>query len=359
MANKFKTITKKDHTTRRTLLHEAIPITGSMISGTYVSTLSVATNTKNYSHGMFQSYYDYPYLSSSANHLFDVTCGHSILSVFSASTTNQNSKKINIYNQMAQICRGYDDTGSIKYFTQDGTHTGARMNETIFMNFSRLLTKDEIKKESFSILINSGGLPSNPHSQLTVSDPRANTGYLTNSPAGEWAIVHTNSADPNPNGTSGVGHLYYQAGVLVLTASIFSASAGSVANSDNHFGPNTVGLEGTQSYAAVATGSTIQAVAEGFANRIENIQFNNTTQLHSSIYFCRVNHNEFNHSSNPTYTSGSKYVVKNKSSDSPLSYITTVGLYSQNNVLLAVAKLSEPLLKTPETEYTLRVRLDY
>ncbi len=42
-----------------------------------------------------------------------------------------------------------------------------------------------------------------------------------------------------------------------------------------------------------------------------------------------------------------------------LIFITTVGLYSSDNELLAVAKLSEPLKKDPTTEFTLRVRLDY
>ncbi len=93
--------------------------------------------------------------------------------------------------------------------------------------------------------------------------------------------------------------------------------------------------------------------------RIQNIQFNNTVELNSSIYFCRINHNEYNYSANPTYLSSSKLVVKNKSSDMPVSYVTSVGLYSADNELLAVAKLSEPLKKTPTNELTLRVRLDY
>jgi hypothetical protein len=43
----------------------------------------------------------------------------------------------------------------------------------------------------------------------------------------------------------------------------------------------------------------------------------------------------------------------------PVAYPTTVGLYSADRELLAVAKLSEPLKKDPNTELTLRVRLDY
>ena len=52
-------------------------------------------------------------------------------------------------------------------------------------------------------------------------------------------------------------------------------------------------------------------------------------------------------------------VVKNNSQDVPVSYVTTVGMYSADNELLAVAKLSEPLKKDPTTEFTVRVRLDY
>jgi hypothetical protein len=52
-------------------------------------------------------------------------------------------------------------------------------------------------------------------------------------------------------------------------------------------------------------------------------------------------------------------VVKTNAQDLPVTYVTTVGLYSADNELLAVAKLSEPLKKDPTTEFTLRVRLDY
>ena len=92
---------------------------------------------------------------------------------------------------------------------------------------------------------------------------------------------------------------------------------------------------------------------------MNNLAFNNTTELNSTIYFCRANTSDFNYSSNPTYLSGSKIRVKDQETDSPISYVTKVGLYSADNELLAVAKLSEPLKKDPTNEFTLRVRLDY
>ena len=111
--------------------------------------------------------------------------------------------------------------------------------------------------------------------------------------------------------------------------------------------------------SASLTGSAISASCNYFRHRLYNISFNNTTELNSTIHFCRINHNDFNYSSNPTYLSASQIRVKNNSLDSPISYLTTVGLYSSDNELLAVAKLSEPLKKDPTNEMTIRVRLDY
>ena len=126
MATTFKNFLSNDIANTRTLLHEAIPITGSIVSGTYAE-----NNIKTYGHGMFSSVYDYPYLSSSANHIFDSTVGLANTSPLSASTTSQLSKKLNIYNQMAQYLVGYDQTGSIKKFTMPTTN--AQMHSCYFV----------------------------------------------------------------------------------------------------------------------------------------------------------------------------------------------------------------------------------
>ena len=84
MANTFfKSFSEADRTTSRTLLHEAIPITGSIVSGTY----NANSNIKSFSHAMYKSVYDYPYLSSSANHIFDVSFGYNVSSSFRNAAT--------------------------------------------------------------------------------------------------------------------------------------------------------------------------------------------------------------------------------------------------------------------------------
>ena len=83
-------------------------------------------------------------------------------------------------------------------------------------------------------------------------------------------------------------------------------------------------------------------------------------QIKSSHYFCRVRSNEYNWSQNPTYFQGDNAELTNTTFiQDPKSYITTVGLYNNNNELLAVAKLSQPLLKSRDREAVIKVRLDF
>jgi len=367
MASTFKNLLNDDVTTTRTLLHEAIPITGTIVTGTYKE-----ENIKTFTHGMFESVYDYPYLSSSANHIFDITYGCSSAASSSIAYdgtageldngfNTQQAKKLNIYNQMAQVLMGYTTASLIRKFDSDGTLSTADddaglMHHCFFLNFTRLLVKDEVKKGSFRLKLFPSGSCTNLGGDdlLTIGDYQATNEYRS-SPAGDYGLVYTSSTGINAN--SSYGLLFYQAGILVLTSSIFVQEFG---------GPQTELIKKSGSAKApgfgidqAQTGSTIEQLARGFRHRYNNLDLNNSIELNSTIYFCRANHNEFNYSSNPTYVSGSKLRVKKNVGDLPVSYITSIGLYSSDNELLAVAKLSEPIKKDPNTELTLRVRLDY
>jgi len=360
MASVFKTLTSKDITNSRTLLHESIPVTGTIVSGTYNAN-GPEENIKNFAHGIFQSVYDYPYLSSSANHVFDITFGYSNNSALSASSNVQNAKKINIYNQMAQVLAGYDVNGSILEFDQDGDIIagGAKHREVFFINLSRLLVKDEIKKGSLTLSLAIGGsVTGNLSSSTAITDTGNQNDFKVNSPAGEYSLLSIAAGELTG---SNVGLVFYQAGIIVLTASIFAgtgSSAGIAPYITQQFAPGTTG-SAFHTLATLMTGSDIQTLADAFRTRWGNLQLNNTTELNSTIYHLRINNDEFNYSSNPTYLNSSKIRVKNTTSDSPVSYITTIGLYSADNELLAVAKLSEPIKKTPASEFNLRTRLDF
>jgi hypothetical protein len=91
-----------------------------------------------------------------------------------------------------------------------------------------------------------------------------------------------------------------------------------------------------------------------------NFKLNSQETITSDYVFVRARSAEFNYSENPSYISGSTgevlypYFINN-----PQTYITTIGLYNDSTELLAVAKLSRPLLKNFTKEALVRVKLDF
>jgi hypothetical protein len=87
---------------------------------------------------------------------------------------------------------------------------------------------------------------------------------------------------------------------------------------------------------------------------------NSQETITSDYVFVRPRSAEYNYSENPSYISGSTgeviypYFINN-----PQTYITTIGLYNDTNELLAVAKLSRPLLKNFTKEALVRIKLDF
>jgi hypothetical protein len=87
---------------------------------------------------------------------------------------------------------------------------------------------------------------------------------------------------------------------------------------------------------------------------------NSQETIVSNYVFVRPRSSEFNYSENPSFISGSTgEVLYSNFINNPQVYITTIGLYNDTNELLAVAKLSRPLLKDFTKEALVRVKLDF
>jgi len=87
---------------------------------------------------------------------------------------------------------------------------------------------------------------------------------------------------------------------------------------------------------------------------------NSKETLSSDFVFVRARNSEFNYSENPAFISGSTgEVLYSSFINNPTTYITTVGLYNNASELLAVAKLSTPLIKDFTKEALIRVKLDF
>ena len=87
---------------------------------------------------------------------------------------------------------------------------------------------------------------------------------------------------------------------------------------------------------------------------------NSQETITSDFIFVRSRNSEFNYSENPSFISGTTgTVIYSSFINNPQTYVTTVGLYNDNNELVAVAKLSRPLIKDFTKESLIRVKLDF
>jgi hypothetical protein len=145
--------------------------------------------------------------------------------------------------------------------------------------------------------------------------------------------------------------LYYQAGVAVLVPEVFSNTSSNTGNP----------WSGTLDYGSLATTGNFENLLNGCRYRFDNITFTNQSNLQSAYYFIRMQNDEFNYSSNPTWVDSSGRIITTSGSTNygPIVYPTKVGLLGENNEVLAVACINTPLKKSFENEQGLIVRLDY
>jgi len=90
-----------------------------------------------------------------------------------------------------------------------------------------------------------------------------------------------------------------------------------------------------------------------------NFQLNSQETISSDYIFVRIKNAEYNYTTNPSFITGSGDLIYSNYIYNPQTYITTVGMYNTNNELLAVAKLSRPLVKDFTKEALIRVKLDW
>jgi len=91
----------------------------------------------------------------------------------------------------------------------------------------------------------------------------------------------------------------------------------------------------------------------------EGARVNAAVNFKTKLYFCRALHNEYNYSTNPTYSTGSTDNTQTYRLEEPETFVTTIGLFNNSNECLAVGKLSQPLRKDFGRESVIRLRLDF
>mgnify|MGYP003109908259 CR=1 FL=1 len=248
------------------------------------------------------------------------------------------------------------------------------VNETssIFINVNRQRFKERIDPGNWELTISSSyihaGHSPNPTvgSQITLTDDSAanqatlgDYGQLYKVVTGSIGITDMNGASiSNP---TQYGWFYPDMGVIMLSPRLLNmdivetnycwcpGNANNVGSTNVNPTLNRIVGFFTGSNSLLPQGQ----VSSSFAAR-------SSERVFATHYFCRLKNAEYNFSNNPTFTSGSQGQFAHPSMyRDPKVYITTVGMYNDNNELLATAKLSKPLLKSFTREALIRIKLEF
>tara|TARA_R110002126_G_scaffold8945_2_gene41076 strand:- start:2705 stop:3952 length:1248 start_codon:yes stop_codon:yes gene_type:complete len=287
---------------------------------------------------------------------YSIAYGHALGSGSDSQGQLNDSPSRAIYSQYKQLLLESSDTR----FTVNGTDT----DSIYVINFSRARTKEKLDPGNFELPLisltsrntNATGSVVTGSTVFTLIDDSGNSGAPTVGSSGRvFNIVSGSINNGIYNSTSPVyyGLVYPDYGVMILNAQTLDANlsfltnTGSSSEGNNHFAMYH-SISGSATKTNPATSDPY-----GFSAR-------NAETITSTHYFVRIKNAEYNFSNNPSFTTGSVGEFRQSTFlGDPKTYITTIGMYSDQRELLAVAKLSQPLLKSFKNEALIRVKLDF
>tara|TARA_R110002074_G_scaffold264246_4_gene436298 strand:- start:47 stop:1105 length:1059 start_codon:yes stop_codon:yes gene_type:complete len=218
-------------------------------------------------------------------------------------------------------------------------------DDIIVINVARARFRQKIDPGNWELKIASGSLVSGSTSNMTFIDNSGEEETPTINEAGRVVGIFSGSGAVTASNTQ-YGLFYPDHGVLVFNANRLATETGMPLNSGS-------ALTMTTQARNSVTASLYISASTYFAARSEE-------KVTSTHYFIRVTNKNFNFSNNPTFVTGSTGTFKHASMlRNPSVYVTTIGMYDDNNRLVAVAKLSKPLLKSFNREALVKVKLDY
>jgi hypothetical protein len=358
---------------------------------------------------LFQTVYDQDLTYSTANPIFDVTVGlYAESTIVDDATTGVDAagkelfqssslmmrEKMDIYRQFAHALLG--DSDAVFKSSFDSTDTADQINAAMFISFKRLFARDSITRETFAMQFYQSASAVSIGAGNVDMPPSVNSLGITNisSTSISGSVIFTdvgssvnklvsfggqvgNIVDAS-NTARNVGLMFYDRGVAVFDLEKITSASQFISGTISAMHANgtiTLGGAGTQTHntAKFIPDMFVSASIDDIIDHLcytrfssgsfTAMTFQNTTNINSTLVFCRAAADEFNYSSNPTYVDSENRIVVidpgQEDTQTSFTYITGVGLYDANSNLLAVGKSSRPIEKSAERDLTLRLRLDF
>lgn len=393
----FKEINASDIKTSRSALNQLVDIIQEDISGSTTRRSYQVFVTGGVGPGvtssLFQTVYDQDFTLQTANEVMDITVGlFSGSDIVASSSSGVDSagkllfpsqslmmrEKINIYRQFAQNLLGDADAQFTAPFSN--ATTTDYIDAALFLNIKRLFSRDKIKRETFAMQFYTSGVINNKtpgFPNYTNLDRTSTSGSTIFTDVGTQAELSYGGEVGNISFSTDTsrkaGVIFYDQGIVVLDVEkMISGSqyvSGTISSVGNTNGTNVIGRDNPNAKFVpdLFVSASIDDIVNHFASTrfssgsFTAMTFQNITNINSTLVFCRATADEFNYSSNPTFTdtNGNIVVIDDPTTDRTFSFVSAVGLYDANDNLLAVAKLSRPIEKNDEKDVTFRVRLDF
>jgi len=257
------------------------------------------------------------------------------------SSVTASSYSRTIYGQYRTLVLGDENS--------DFIFGGYTASEFHAISFDRSRYKESLLPGSLTLLLSSSAgklyLTDNSKVSSTVTFLDSGRVYqLVSGSAGTVNTKYTNGYTPN---SGSYGFLLPDIGLILLNTRAISCPVadGGIATNITASADNTDQLLNGKAYELIRSGS---------------FTVNSQETITSNYVFVRVRNSEFNYTENPSFISGSTGdIIYTDFINNPVTYLTTVGMYNDNNELLAVAKLSKPLQKDFTKEALVRVKLDF
>ena len=326
-----------------------------------ISTMFTSSNQSDTSKQYYNAIYkDNPATNASATSQFAIAYGHRLGSgSYSAGQLNDSPTKA-VYSQYKQLLLAPGDDS----FTFG---TSGSSDLIYVINFDRSRLRDRLDPGNWQISLRSLNGASHPNNEFTGSNVVANgSTYVTliddsgdtDQSIGSGVsgrVYNIISGTLNAGGyiTSGdyiyYGLAYPDMGMLVLDGKVLNTAL----SFNTVTGSSVAGDNAQKLFKSMSGSMAVNSTLYSFQARNEEV-------INSTHYFVRVKNGEYNFSNNPSFVTGSVGEFSQATFiGDPKTYITTIGMYNDNQELLAVAKLSQPIQKSFQNEALIKVKLDF
>ena len=234
-------------------------------------------------------------------------------------------------------------------FTFGSTFTGGANNNFYVINVERARYKEKLLPGSLNLVLSSSN---SSIASITLTDNSNEVTLPTfyGTQRAYQIISGSNGTSYDGNGqtadSGSYGLFFPDTSIILLNADALDDNS-STGNRGINLGTDT-------------TTNTFQNNPQKLYNHLQSFTLNSQETITSDFVFIRTRNSEFNYTENPSFISGSTgEVIYPYFIDNPQTFATTVGMYNDANELLAVAKLSKPLIKDFTKESLIRVKLDF